>query len=114
AAARASESTAKRGAAETRALIARLPEKERTEYLFRVVEGDQLVGAELARRLDGLSRRSDASAGVQARGARTVRELLDLAGEQAVRRRKRNEERVRKARIQELELLARQEQIVWD
>ena len=95
-------------ATEVRAVVAAIPDTEKTALLCRLVAGDPHVAAELGRRV----REAAATAGDMDTGHRTVRELRTRAAEirrqaEAAAAARREAERQRRARAAEAERRAR-------
>ncbi len=95
------------------ALVTRLPEAERTDFLIRVVRGEPHVGIQLMKRLRALARKEGAEAPTPL-PRRTIGDLLAAAREHATRQAEEERRKAEEARIRRLEEMAPAEPHLWE
>lgn len=94
-------------------LIPSLSEKERNDFLFKVLKGESHVGVQLANRLRELSGKPSVIVNNDT-PRRSLSELLKLAEEEALGRQDKEQKVARQAKVQKLEALAKKEATVWE
>jgi molybdopterin converting factor small subunit len=94
-------------------LIPNLSDREKNDFLVRLLKGESHLGLQLVSRLRELSGKKEVGVNNDT-SKRTLSELLKLAEGETTQRQEKEQEVLRQAKIQKLEALAKKKDKVWD
>lgn len=94
-------------------LIPNLSEREKNDFLVRLLKGESHLGVQLNHRLRELSGRKEVHVNNDTK-RRTLSELLKLAQGETTQRQKKEQEVTRLAKVQKLESMAKRKDKIWD